>query len=272
MGPSPPCVGPKANGLKQATRIDRNRKARTTVIARRGTKAGLGTDETVSRPRPMMHSLLAVTSACAASCATNQRIAPGRARTCNTATCAAYRPASAMECYRYTTGAKPGQWSRLRRRIHTKKSGLPRPGQPLARLIQYQFYLESRTMSIAMDSRSSRAYVVCQLPHGSQRAACQSTHPFTCQRSSPAVTDAPSGSRHVRSIAGSGVEPDDGDLMRVPSHPCSIPAEIRAGRIRGRGSETCEPAQRANCHTWAGVMQNGGGVDAWAVEDADPPV
>ncbi len=108
MGPSHPCVGPKANGLKQATRIDRNRKARTTAIARRGTKAGLGTDETVSRPRPMMHSLLAVTSACAASCATNQRIAPGRTRTCNTATCAAYRPALRMECYLLHHGGKTG--------------------------------------------------------------------------------------------------------------------------------------------------------------------
>ena len=124
MGPSPPCVGPKANGLKQATRIDRNRKARTTAIARRGIKVGLGTDETVSRPRPMMHSLLAVTSACAASCATNQRIAPGRARTCNTATCAAYRPASAMECYLLHHGGQNGAGSPTSEEDAHKKAGV----------------------------------------------------------------------------------------------------------------------------------------------------
>ena len=96
---------------KQATRIDRSPKVRSTGIARRGIKVGLGTDETVSRPRPMLHSILAVTSACAASCATNQRIAPGRARTCNTATCAAYRPASAMECYLLHHGGQNGAGS-----------------------------------------------------------------------------------------------------------------------------------------------------------------
>ena len=101
-----------------------NRRLGSPAIARRGIRAGLGTDETVSRPRPMLHSILAVTSACAASCATNQRIAPGRARTRNTATCAAYRPASAMECYLLHHGGQNGAGSPTSEEDAHKKVGV----------------------------------------------------------------------------------------------------------------------------------------------------
>jgi len=131
-GPPPPLVGPKVNELQTG---DSDQPPSATAGIGPPQSPGEGSWRAWGRmtrlgavPGPWNHSVCAVTWACAASSVSYSDNAPGRTRTCNTATCAAYRPASAMECCRYTTGDKMGLASPTWEEHALKNRGCPETG------------------------------------------------------------------------------------------------------------------------------------------------